>query len=253
MSLGEKVKVTRYFVPALATVAVLNLVAMRVIGGERSATSSEEGVALAIIYDTSGSMINPVKDNRGQMTPKHVIARRSLAAVINHVEHFVTNANPGPARQVQTGLIVFRNGKAVTAVNLGNFNPGAMRQATDQLTRPAGGTPLGNAARLGANAVLNSNLNRKHVLVITDGENTVGPDPAAVLPQLLREAGQRKQSLFFHFVAFDVEAKVFDAVKKSGATVVGAADEKQLNEQLEFIIEKKVLLEAETPPPTGKK
>ena len=47
--------------------------------------------------------------------------------------------------------------------------------------------------------------------------------------------------------AFDVDAKVFDPVKKLGATVVGAADETQLNNQLQFILQKKILLEEEEP------
>ena len=44
-----------------------------------------------------------------------------------------------------------------------------------------------------------------------------------------------------------MDAKVFDPLKKLGATVVGAADEKQLNSQLEFILQKKILLEDEEP------
>jgi hypothetical protein len=44
-----------------------------------------------------------------------------------------------------------------------------------------------------------------------------------------------------------VAAKQFDSVKKLGATVVGAADEKQLNTQLEFILQRKILLEEEEP------
>ena len=50
-----------------------------------------------------------------------------------------------------------------------------------------------------------------------------------------------------HFVAFDTNAKVFDPVKKLGATVVSASDEKQLNTQLEFILQRKILLEEEEP------
>jgi hypothetical protein len=49
-------------------------------------------------------------------------------------------------------------------------------------------------------------------------------------------------------VAFDVDAKVFAGVKKLGATVVSAANESQLNTQLEFVLEKKILLEDEEPP-----
>jgi hypothetical protein len=86
------------------------------------------------------------------------------------------------------------------------------------------------------------------VLVITDGINTVGDDPAAVMPRLRRLAEQKQDRLSVHFVAFDVNAKVFDRVKKLGATVVGASDETQLNSQLEFILQKKILLEDEEPP-----
>ena len=48
-------------------------------------------------------------------------------------------------------------------------------------------------------------------------------------------------------VAFDVAAKAFDLVKKQGATVVAATDEATLNTQLQFILQKKILLEDEEP------
>jgi hypothetical protein len=40
---------------------------------------------------------------------------------------------------------------------------------------------------------------------------------------------------------------VFDPVKKAGATVASAADEKQLNAQLDFILQNQILLEKESP------
>jgi hypothetical protein len=86
------------------------------------------------------------------------------------------------------------------------------------------------------------------VLVITDGINTRGPDPKTTLPQVRREAEDKQTTVSFHFVAFDVNAAEFSAVKKLGATVVAAADEKQLDSQLHFIVEKKILLEDEEPP-----
>ena len=66
-------------------------------------------------------------------------------------------------------------------------------------------------------------------------------------------ADAKGTSISTHFVAFDVDAKVFDPVKKLGATVVGASDERQLNTQLEFIFEKKILLEEEEPKPAETK
>jgi len=109
-------------------------------------------------------------------------------------------------------------------------------------------TPLGNALNTAGRAVLDSPLTRKHVLIITDGMNTAGPPPSAVLPRLKQVAEQRGSAVSVHFIAFDTDAKQFDSVKKQGATVVSAADEKQLNSQLDFILQRKILLEDEEPP-----
>jgi hypothetical protein len=68
-----------------------------------------------------------------------------------------------------------------------------------------------------------------------------------VVPKITKEAIARNERVFIHFIAFDVDAKVFAPLKKLGVTVVGATDEKQLNQQLEFILAKKILLEDEEP------
>ena len=90
-----------------------------------------------------------------------------------------------------------------------------------------------------------SDLTKKHVLVITDGVNTVGPQPAAVMPNIRHVADEKHAAVSVHFVAFDVDAKEFESVKRLGATVVGAADEKQLGTQLDYILQRKILLEEE--------
>jgi hypothetical protein len=83
--------------------------------------------------------------------------------------------------------------------------------------------------------------------VITDGMNTAGPTPAEIMSRLKQQTASLQQQLSVHFVAFDVDAKVFAPVKKLDATVVAALDEKQLNTQLTFILQKKILLEDEEP------
>jgi len=65
--------------------------------------------------------------------------------------------------------------------------------------------------------------------------------------KLKQQAEEKHTPVSVHFVAFDVDAKVFDSVKKLGATVFGASDEKQLNTQLEYILQRKILLEEEEP------
>ncbi len=230
-----------------SSLAVLTALALLSIGSHGLRAGNEEGVALAIVYDTSGSMKDAVLDKDGKAAPKYLIANRALAAIVRQIQTFSTNSASGAPRSIEAGLFVFNSPGAREAVKFGPFDAAAMENWARRFASPSGNTPLGNALDAAARAVLKSPLPRKHVLVITDGMNTAGPPPADVLPRLKLRAEREHYSLSVHFVAFDVDAKVFDAVKKLGATVVGAADEKQLDSQLDFILQKKILLEEEEP------
>ena len=215
--------------------------------GTSCRAAQEEGVALAIIYDTSGSMQRAVRDANGRSSPKYVIANRALAAVAKQIQTFAAGGAGGAPRRVEAGLFVFQGDGARMAVPFGPFEAKPLAAFARDFSSPNGNTPLGNALSAACRAVLNSPLARKHVLIITDGENTVRPPPQDVMPGLKRQAEERHTTFSVHFVAFDVDAKVFDSVKKLGATVVGAGDEKQLNTQLEYILQRKILLEEEEP------
>jgi hypothetical protein len=209
--------------------------------------AADEGVALAIIYDTSGSMRDPVPDQNGGSSPKYVIANRALKAVADRIEAFATNSAAGVPRKVFTGLFIFQGEHARATMPMAPFDAKALRDWASRFSTPAGNTPLGATLGTAGHAVLESPLGHKHILVITDGINTAGPSPAVVLPRLKQQAAQQGASISVHFVAFDVDAKVFDPLKKEGATVVAAADEKQLNSQLQYILQRKILLEDEEP------
>jgi len=225
------------------------LAAVVVLGPAESAfaASGEDGVALAIIYDTSGSMRESVKDESGKQAPKYVIANRALVAITRQLESFATNTASGTPRKIQAGLFIFGDNGAKEVVKFSPFDGKAMREWAKNFSNPQGNTPLGNALKKAAQTVMESPLARKHVLVITDGINTSGPAPSAVMRKLKQQAEQKGTSLAVHFVAFDVDAKVFESVKQQGATVVGAADERQLKTQLDYIMQKKILLEEEEP------
>jgi hypothetical protein len=244
LAVGEVVEMKMKIVPSLAVLAAL------FVGGltaTRSVAAEDDGVALAIIYDTSGSMQDAVPDQNGGSAPKYVIASRALAAVVDHLQAFATNRVAGAPRKIYAGVFAFKDNGAREAVPFGPFDAAAIKKWAASFSHPNGNTPLGNALNAAAQKVLNAPLARKHVLIITDGKNTAGPDPASVLPKLRQRADQKETMLSVHFVAFDVDAKEFDGVKKLGATVVGAADEKQLNTQLDYILQRKILLEEEEP------
>jgi hypothetical protein len=205
--------------------------------------ADDDGVALAILYDTSGSMNDPVADSHGASSPKFVIANRALLAVVKQIQVFTTNGVTGAPRKVDVGLFIFNQNGAQEVVKLGPFDPDAIQKWAKSFSKPNGGTPLGNALKTVSQAVIDSPQPRKHVLVITDGANTVGPAPDQVMGAITRAADKKQASLFTHFIAFDVDAKVFSGVKKQGANVASAADESQLNSQLDFILQNQILLE----------
>jgi len=224
------------------------LLALAVTGLASQRASAEEGVALAIVYDTSGSMKDPVRDESGKPSPKYVIANRALIAIAKQIQNFATNSASESPRKIEAGVFVFDKNSAREAVKFGPFDERAIESWANTFSNPSGSTPLGNALTVASRAVFNSPLNHKHILVITDGMNTYGPKPEDVLPRLKAQAQRSGTALSTHFVAFDVDAKVFAAVKKLDATVVSAADEKQLDTQLKFILQRKILLEEEETP-----
>jgi hypothetical protein len=231
----------------IPSIAVLTVLAAGARGLGSLCAAEPEGVALAIVYDTSGSMKDVVHDKHGKSSPKFVIANRALTSVAGQIQNFITNSPDGKPRKVDAALFIFSGENATAAIPLGPFDATALQNWAASFRNPAGGTPLGNAVNAAARAVLDSPLPRKHVLVITDGVNTQGPQPSSVIPSLKNQAERNHSSVAFHFIAFDVDAKVFDPVKKLGATVVSAADEAQLNTQVDFILQRKILLEDEEP------
>jgi len=211
------------------------------------ARAEETRIALAMVYDTSGSMKESVRDGSGKSAPKYVVANRALDAVVNRLQTFQAKQSAAGGKGLRAGLFVFDGNGAKEAVKFGPFDAEALHGWAKTFVNPSGPTPLGAAVEAAGGALLASDAQTRHVLVITDGINTAGPDPAKVIADLNKAAERKNAVLFFHFIAFDVNANVFAPIKKQGATIVAAANEKQLNDQLEFLLEEKILLEKEEP------
>jgi hypothetical protein len=232
----------------IPSVAVGVTLAILALGAARSRAAVQEGVALAIVYDTSGSMKDTVRDGAGKMSPKYKIANRALENIAKQIQTFAEKPTGGAPRKLQAGLFTFDGGGTRPVVPFGPFNAKAIIEWAQRFASPGAGTPLGTALQTASQAVLKSDLSQKHVLLLTDGMNTVGPEPSAVLPGLLKQAAGKQVKLGVYFVAFDVNANVFNSVKRQGAKVFSASDETQLNSQLELILQREILLEEpETP------
>lgn len=200
-----------------------------------------EAIAVAVVFDTSGSMGKSILTKRGGPPDAKIrIAQRAFGQVINRLEKFAQA--PG-AKPILVGTYVFAGPEARVDLNLRAFNAAGLRRWLNGL-QVAGPTPLGSALFLAGRDLLAAPAASRHILVLTDGANTTGPTPEKVLAQI-NEASARKQvAVFTHIIALDLEPKVFAALKQQGATLIGAVDEAQLNAQFDFILEEKILVEA---------
>lgn len=199
-----------------------------------------EGLAAAIVIDVSGSMNDRVRGDDGQRVRKIEVARRAAGGLI---EQFAAYAEAHPDERVELGIFEFsrREGQpdARPIVPMGPPD----RAAIEMLARlqPQGGTPIGTAMIAATHALDATGLSRRHLLLVTDGENTHGFGPEAVAAGIARRPPDAQPSIYF--VAFDVDARRFDGVRDAGGLVLPAANAQELTGTLDMLISGKILVE----------
>jgi len=134
-------------------IMVPTAVAFLCAGATPAYAADEDGVAIAIVYDTSGSMKQPVNDETGKPTPKYLIANRALIAIANRIQTFATNSAAIRPRKIHAGLFVFHKDGAQAALPFGPFDAAALTKWARNFSTPGVGTPLGNAVYTAGRAV----------------------------------------------------------------------------------------------------
>jgi hypothetical protein len=129
-----------------------------------------------------------------------------------------------------------------------------LRGALESMEAPNGGTAIGDAMNAAREALYQSGIIRKYILVVTDGENTDGRSPADVAREIARRS---EGAVRMYFVAFDVDAQKFAFVREVRGEVLGARNGLALRASLDTIYRGKILAEAmdagESPPSPAKK
>jgi Ca-activated chloride channel family protein len=214
------------------------------IDGELTPASpgtSREGLAAAIVIDVSGSMADQVAGLDGRREPKIEIARRAARDL---VEQFARYADDHKDEPVLLGLYEFsrRRGEpdCRPVIPMGPPDRARAAAAISRL-EPDGGTPIGQAMITGKQALDATGLTRRHLLVVTDGENTDGFRPEQVAAGIARRPDAERPSIYF--VAFDVAASRFAGVRDNGGLVLSAANGTELNETLDMLLRGKILVE----------
>jgi Ca-activated chloride channel family protein len=201
----------------------------------------KDGLAAAIVVDVSGSMDDTVTDEDGKKERKIVVARRAAADL---VEQFAKYAEEHKDQPVLLGLYEFsrRRGEADCrpVIPMGPPDRERVTAAIASLD-PDGGTPIGEAMIAAKKELDATGLTRRHLLLITDGENTDGHRPDRVAQGIAKRPDDERPSIYF--VAFDVEASRFTRVRDAGALVLAAANARELNDTLDWLLRGKILLE----------
>jgi len=202
---------------------------------------AKEGLAAAIVIDVSGSMQDQVDGQDGRREPKIDIARR---AALDLVEQFASYARDHQEEPVQLGVYEFsrRRGDPDCRTVLPMGKPDRERAASAIAGLEAdGGTPIGAAMITAKRALDGTGLTQRHLLLVTDGENTDGVEPDRVAAGINKRPDAERPAIYF--VAFDVDATRFNGVKNAGGLVLSAANAGELNNTLDALLRGKILVE----------
>lgn len=199
-----------------------------------------DGLAAAILIDVSGSMRETVAGD--PRAPKIETARR---AALDLVSQFVRYAADHKGEPVMLGLYEFSSpeGGADYCREVVAMGPPdrAGAEAAIARMRPDGGTPIGEAMIRGKKALDATGLARRHLLVVTDGQNTTGVPPEWVATAIGKRPELERPSIYF--VAFDIDANRFNAIRETGGLVLAAANARELTETLDTLLRGKILVE----------
>lgn len=193
------------------------------------------GASVAILLDNSGSMDDEPDSGGGET--KAGISRAVLERVLAQTDSFVQRQ---PGFPVNLGLYVFSS-EVERVLPIAPYDRGRLREALLSLREPDGGTAIGDAIEAAVPDLYGAGTIRKYILVVTDGENTEGRDPASVAAEVDRRS---EGAVRLMLVAFDVSGEKFGFVPAVRGTLVEATNAAGLAASLDTLYRGRILAEA---------
>ncbi len=204
----------------------------------KSETDEGLGVSVAIVLDNSGSMREKAK---GDGRPKADVAKVAIERALDATEAAIAKR---PDYPVKISLLVFSD-ETKTILPMQPYNRDSVRAAIARVPRASGGTAIGDAMDAARVALYKAGTFRKVILVVTDGQNTDGRDPAVVAQEIFTRSDG---GVGMYFVAFDTDAEKFAFLRTVKGDVVTAQNGAALSASLAELYEGKVLAEAAVEP-----
>lgn len=166
---------------------------------------------------------------------------------MNLVNQFDSYAREHPDQKISLGIYEFsqrnQSPSARPIVRLAPPDPVAASTAISRMIAN-GDTPIGDAMIVAMKDLDATGLSKKHILVITDGDNTVGYSPADVTRIIAGKSDTARAAVYF--VAFDIAASRFNSVRDAGGLVLAASNETDLKGTLDYVLSGKILAEQPT-------
>lgn len=208
----------------------------------RDTPAPRDGIAALVLMDVSGSMADRIKGDR-RRGPKIEAARQ---AALTLIKQFDAYAKAHPEEPVLVGLYEFSERddqpSAREIIPLSAADP-AKAEAALATMKARGGTPIGDAMVVAKSVLDATGLTRRHLLVVTDGENTDGYKPGEVMGAISRRPPEERPSVYF--VAFDIASDRFSSVRDGGGLVLEAQNAGELDATLNALLTGKILVEAQ--------
>jgi hypothetical protein len=203
------------------------------------------GLSVVIAIDKSGSMADPPET--GLRDPKYVQASRALGRIVDFLEKNFS----GPAADglvLKVGIIGFYEDVEdifpLTAMDKAGFASLRRVVANPKSFEPEGKTAIGGALERGAAMLAQSGTILKSLIVVTDGENNIEPEPVEVMQAITGDRNDAStidfpvstNSTLMSFVGFDVDSGMFNDLHAAGGRVTSAADQTGLETALREIL-----------------
>ncbi len=190
----------------------------------RSLKSAEKDIA--IIVDTSGSMNDQVDDEK-----KIVTAKRNLNDMLEGIRDYQQKMQ----NEIKAGLFYFDDGVVKRSLPISDFDYSRLTTAVNKL-EPDGSTPLGYALAYAERELDKHGSGHKSIILLTDGENTVGRNPDQIF-SLIQSTnalyGDSQTTLYV--VAYDTDKNNFAKLEQLGAKVYEARSASELTSVLTTI------------------
>jgi hypothetical protein len=208
------------------------------------ASRDDLGISVVLAVDVSGSMSEPPASGG---PPKYFQAAEAFARVVDVLERIARESPAGQSLKV--GVLKFN--EAVTPVlpltDLDEAGIERLRGIVQDPTtfNPEGSTAIGLALETSVEWLSQSGTILRSAIVVTDGDNKTGVDPAWVLSAVYNNRNSASgsawpvltSSTLVSFIGFDIDAGRFAPLEKYGARVTAAADQAQLATALSDLLE----------------